>query len=298
MLIRLPRSLSIWERIGKQLRHAAQWIHLTIRNRGIPPAFIVWPELPSRRSTLYKICRELGWELTNKPRRKVAGVMRFEDVTEKSRALDGWLSQTGCAIWNEQCTDIRKQTLELHHHSAFGYGMAIDPASHRGPLVEKSDENAKHDGHILDGPMDQAAIDSSNVYQRVIRNQDEAGRWLDLRLVWIRRETPLVYLKFKNESERFTNLTHSVSIADTGACFSNEELMRVNELMRLHGVDSAELDILRDADSGQIFVVDINPTPWGPPSHLDRESSQKAIQMCAQVFRKAWEESKRQPPQL
>lgn len=275
--IRLPRGLSWPEKLGKQIRHVAHWSQLAMRNRGRPPAFIAWPDLPSRRSVLYKLCRELGWELTNQPRKSVVGIMRFEDSTEKFTPLPQWLLASDACILNQDCVDIRKQTLEKHHVEAFGYGMRIEPLQHPGELVIKSDTNAQHDGRIVQGPLRAEQIVDTHVYQRVIRNQDASGRWLDMRVVWIQNLAPFAYLKFKHEHERFTNQTASVELIAVRDLLSSEEIKNITKLMALHQTEAAELDVLRDADDGKIYVVDLNPTPWGPPVQLGSFQANKAI---------------------
>jgi hypothetical protein len=213
--------------------------------------------------------------------------MRFEDTTEKRSPLPDWMHQMPAPILNQYCSDIRKQTLEKNHMMAFGYGMSVDPLTHSGLLVIKSDANAKHDGRIVQGPLSIDQIHASSVYQRVIRNQDEFGCWLDLRVVVMDGIMPLLYLKFKNENERFTNKTASVRLAKTADYLSSEEMKGIAQVMSLHQTDAAELDVLRDADDGRIYVVDINPTPWGPPEKLDKSSQKEAIERMADRLKKA-----------
>jgi hypothetical protein len=285
--IRLSNALSWPEKTGKQIRHVASWIVLAVRHRGRPPAFIAWPDLPSRRSVLHKLCGELGWELTNQPRKSIVGIMRFEDATEKFTPLPAWLLAIDVPILNQHCVDIRKQTLEQHHVTAFGYGMRVDPLTHQGNLVIKSDTNAQHDGRIVKGPLALDQVVDTHVYQRVIRNQDQAGRWLDLRVVWIHGVVSTLYLKFKHEHERFTNQTASVQLADVTDFISTVEIQNITKLMVLHQTESAELDVLRDADDGRIYVVDLNPTPWGPPIQLEPAQAQKAIASMSEKLNQA-----------
>ena len=285
--IRLARPMSLPERLGKQFRHLILWCLLAIRHRGKPPVFIAWPDLPSKRSVLHKVCRNLGWELTNQPRKNIRGIMRFEDATEKSLPLPQWIQAAQVPILNKDCLDIRKQTLERHHVIAFGYGMQIDPLEHTGLLVIKSDTNAQHDGRIVQGPLTKSTVQDTHVYQRVIRNQDSTDRWLDLRVVWINGILPHLYLKFKHEDERFTNLTFSVKLAKVSDWLSQREVDQISKFMEQHHTDAAELDVLRDADDGRIYVVDINPTPWGPPELLDRTDAQTALKQMAEKIRQA-----------
>jgi hypothetical protein len=281
-----PAELPALERLGKRLRHLGQTCGLILHHRGLPPAVVVGPDLPSRRTTLYKVCRALRLELTNRPRPadRVVLYLRFEDVTEKQTQLPAHLP---AGAWNARCTDIRKSTLDRHHEAVFGYGLAVDPLRHIGPLLEKGDGNALHDGRILPGPLPPDAVRADKVYQRVIANRVADGRPVDLRLVWLAGSTPIAYLKFKPEELRFTNETTTVETAMPSEIFSAEELRNIALLMERMGVDWAELDILRDANDQRIYVVDINPTPWGPPAGLASPAAEQAVRAIAHALLKA-----------
>jgi len=89
----------------------------------------------------------LGWAVTNRKdtSSRYNGVVRvqfaFDDRTEKRQAQPGF--------WNGHCLDISKSTLDRHHQEVFGYGLAVDPTSHAGPMLEKSEGNAVHDGREI-----------------------------------------------------------------------------------------------------------------------------------------------------
>jgi len=286
--IGLPNPIGPLERWGRELRHLLRWSLLVVRNRGRrPPAVVAWPHLPSRRSVLHRVCAELGWELTNRPRRRAVLHIRFEDATEKATPLPGWFGSGGARVLNAACTDIRKSTLDRHHCAVFGYGLAVDPCAHRGPMLEKGDGNALHDGRIVEGPLAPDAVRPDKVYQQVVNNTDGRGQRFDLRLGYILGEFPVVYAKFKIQESPFTNETSLVELRKTDAEFSGEELRLISLLLEAMGVDSAELDVLRDATTGQIHVVDVNPTPWGPPAGLREPMRSRAIAACARAYRSA-----------
>jgi hypothetical protein len=96
-----------------------------------------------------------------------------------------------------------------------------------------------------------------------------------------------VYAKFKVQESPFTNETSRVELRKTDTEFSGEELRLISLLLEAMGVDSAELDVLRDATTGQIHVVDVNPTPWGPPAGLREPMRSSAIAACARAYRSA-----------
>lgn len=271
-MIDYPSTVSPVERWGKRVRHLAHWLRDALRHKGVPPAVIVFPDAPSRRTALYGMCRELGWELTNRPRSAAVLHLRFEDATEKHRSMPDWWPQ---GAWNEGCNDIRKSTLDALHQEVFGYGVAVDPLTFTGRMLEKGDGNALHDGREVEAPCLQP--DANKVYQRIIDNRAPDGRVVDLRLVFIAGLFPAVYLKYKAEGERYTNETTEVKLGEVTALFTPAELERVSRLMAALRVDYAELDALRDAGDGQLYVVDVNPTPWGPPAGLHRADRALAL---------------------
>lgn len=274
-----PQHLPASERAWKQLRHGAWLVSAWTKQRRRPPVVYVWPDMPSRRAALHKVTRFLGWELTNCARTSAVLGIHFEDATQKQRSAPPQRLKA-YRWWNAHCADIGKQALEHHHVHAFGYGMSVDPSVHVGPVVVKSDENAKHDGQIVHGPIPAASQRADAVYQRVIENTDEAGAYFDYRVVYMQGEFPVVYRKFKDAAKRFTNETVEVDLLDTTP-FTESELQAMRSLANLMSIDYAEFDALRDRASGKLFVVDVNPTPWGPPAQLDAEGQRTAISLMA-----------------
>lgn len=248
-----------------------------------PPVVYVWPDMPSKRTALSKIAKELGWELTNRPRRNPLFGIRFEDLTHKTPVKLPNEMQSDVQWWNADCSDISKKAVEQHHVAAFGYGMAVDPLSHIGNMVCKSDVNAMHDGRVMEGPILPEAQLPSVVYQREINNTDENGRYFDYRVVYVQGAIALVYRKFKNAERRFTNETEHVELLD-GNPFSPEESDSMRAMAASMGIHYAEFDALRDRGTGQLFVVDVNPTPWGPPAQLDSRLQIQAVKRMSEVF--------------
>jgi hypothetical protein len=274
-----------FERLLKNVRHRLNLIHDLWVHGKRPPAIVTYPELPSRRSALHKICRELNWELTNVQRAAPILTLRFEDQTEKKTPMPNWLLQSQHSIWNENCTDIRKSTLEKAHVAAFGYGMAVNPCNHAGTMVVKSEFNAKHDGQTIQGPINLTEQRPDSVYQIDIDNTDEQGRHFDFRLVHIKGSIALAYKKYKAADTRFTNLCESAILIEVEAALNDAERENTQSMMELLHVDYAELDALRDSQSGKLFIIDVNPTPWGPPAELPIEQKAIAVQVMANALK-------------
>ena len=279
-----PSSLPFLERVWKQCRHGWWWVSQFIRQGQQPAVVLVWPDMPSRRTALHKMTRNLGWELTNKPRSAHLLGIHFEDATHKSITALPEAMNDASTWWNAHCHDISKGNLEHHHQAAFGYGMRIDPTHHRGTFVVKSDDNAKHDGALVQGPIAPNEVQKRVVYQREIDNRDPNGRHFDYRVVYIRGSLPVVYIKYKASDSRFTNKTSQVDLL-AASPFTPEEEACMDRLARSMRVDYAEFDVLRDRNSNQLYVVDVNPTPWGPPAQLATELREEAINRMAQCLK-------------
>ena len=254
-----------------------------VRHGKRPPVVQVWPDMPSRRAALYKITRQLGWELTNLKRTDAVLGIRFQDRTHKDTSaipIEMWLASPW---WNVDCNDISKGTLEEAHKAAFGYGMRLDPTTHEGPLVMKSDENAQHDGALITGPIVPDQVRENVVYQREIDNCDDKGDYYDYRVVCVQKTFPVVYKKYKDAARRFTNETVRVELLERSP-FSVQEEDCMRQLAQGMNIDYGEFDALRDRTTGQLYVVDVNPTPWGPPAQLAPELQTEAVKRVDSVL--------------
>src|SRR5207253_1963813 len=67
---------------------------------------------------------------------------------------------------NRACTNVSKSHVDALWASLAGYSISVDPLVASGPIVIKSEANARHDGRIVLGPLH--ARRSGVVYQRFI----------------------------------------------------------------------------------------------------------------------------------
>lgn len=249
------------------------------------PVFVVYPDYPSKKTTIYKICRKLRYRITNKRIDRAAHVMWFHDTTHGTSEV---LAQRfpNHTIINRYCTDISKKHVDRIHQQVFGYSTIIDPGNHTGAAVAKSDINALHDGEIVRCPISEP-IDNA-VYQLLIDNETPSGEYLDYRVPIIAGHIPLVYCKFKRAEVRFTNAVHRSELYMPNEKFKEEELTLIAAMASAMGADFCEFDVLRDNQSGRIYVIDVNKTPYGPPRGLTSADSARAIGLLTEAFRRAY----------
>ncbi len=273
------------ERVLKDLRSLTGDLGRSIRNGGKLRTIVTYPDYPSKRTTIQKIARKLGWRLTNKPIKNAEIVLFFEDTTLKGTTPDPYL-QNEKRVLNLECTDISKVNVEFVHQNVFGYGTFINPISFEGKAVEKSDENAKHDGHYIDCPIKE--VNPNCIYQLVLDNQNEAGLAVDHRVPVMHGIIPLTYLKIKDWDQRFTNEVVRSELHRPHELFSEEELMMIKMFTAEISADFCELDIIRHKADGKIYIIDVNTTPYGPPAGLPDAQRIEAIALLSDAFETAF----------
>ncbi len=235
-----------------------------IRNRSLPKWIVTHPETPSPYSAFYKICHRLGYRITNNVRRADELLIAWEDTTV--RQPDHLLEKLAAThqVINQRCTDISKSHVARVFGEVFGYTLEVDPRTHEGCMVRKSDANAPHDGVIMTGPIRDER--SGVVYQKLVDNVVR-GAVEDMRLPVFGEIIPYCLLKRMPIPDRFVNETGVGIICEVGDLLTSEEIATVLRFCRAMGLDYGELDVLRDSKDGRIYVVDVNNTPFGP---LDR----------------------------
>lgn len=270
-----PKRMPFLERVGKEMRFRKA-VRGSAQIHGQPQFVLVHPDWPSKRASIMAYADALGWAVTNRketPARFKGAVriqLAFDDRTEKRQAQPG--------MWNGQCLDISKSTLDRHHRAVFGYGLAVDPTAHAGPMLEKSEGNAVHDGREIQGPLDPSQVHPGKVYQRILDNRTEQGLYEDLRVVVIDGQLPVVYRKRKSQDVRYTNETAEVDLATSPkTVLSDAEIDQILSLSVKMRAEFAELDVLRDRQDGRIYGVDLNPTPYGPPAGLPEPEKSRAL---------------------
>jgi hypothetical protein len=226
---------------------------------------------------LFKICAELGWSI--KDGRATEGLRMFWPNKETPEA------QPYPDLINGRCININKTLVVKHFESIFGYGYAIDPRNPSGLYVRKSDENAKHDGLILEGPQEP---EQGFVYQRFINIAIDENTGEDIRLIFMRGLLPFCYRKRRPLQIWFQQRSTFAKIEATSSLISDAETSLVSALCNAMGLEYGEIDCLRDRDDGRLYVMDVNRTPVGPPRALPFDEKVIAVKKMAAAFAKAF----------
>ena len=268
-----------WTMFARGFRNTVQQRFVVARR------FCFYPQLPKSRSVLYRICVLLNARLTDDPSRLSDVVLKWHDATV---APSDPVLEELCArrhVVNGGCEDIRKSTLNAAFHRAFGYPLGVDALVHSGPMVEKSESNAVHDGRVVDGPLPERRPGST--YQVLVDNSDDAGITTDIRVPVVGGTIPFAYLRYRPLARRFRSGNERVSVREAAEVMDHAEIERLLRLAALLGLDYGEFDLVRDRWTGLLYAVDANTTPFGPPSNIDPENGRGALERLARRFAEA-----------
>jgi hypothetical protein len=255
---------------------------------------VFWPGRPNPHHVLYKLLHAAGWRIANDPSAAcdLAIFWSYSTVRQTPSSLHGLAERV--PVLNLDCLDISKRRVDQAATDAFGYDIRIDPISHVGPCVCKSDENARHDGRVVAGPI--FALEPGSVYERLVDNRTGGGLVEDIRLPIFGDSVPFGYRKFRPIAERFSNLNVRVELAAVNDLMTADELLCLVAFCRSIGLDYGEVDAMRDREDGRLYVVDANPTPFGPPNHIPAGDGRRAMAMLAEAFERAFSPGRYRPP--
>jgi hypothetical protein len=256
--------------------------YLMKRLRGSRAEMVVGPDQVWRPMLMWKVTRLLGVRLTkaSSARDGVELGHRFDIDTVKTRP--GWPMAQACVI-NRHCADISKSRVAEVFHQVFGYDADVDPTTHHGFMVCKSEVNALHDGRVIEGPVDPAP---DVVYQRVLDNEIAGGLVEDLRICVIGTEIVFAMSKARPVEQRFANISVRTRTLDIDTTFREREQDLLLTFTARFGLDFGEIDLIRDREDGRLYILDVNDTPHSPPDSLISLSGIRCMRAAADAFRR------------
>lgn len=188
------------------------------------------------------------------------------------------------AVVNAGCTDIRKSRVDRAFEAVFGYGLPIDPLTHQGVILRKSERNGPHDAVLLDGPLQ--SVEEGYVYQRLVTYETPKGM-AEWRAIVVAGKVASVYVNYRPVDNRFQPLPVASAYCSPTEAFSAAERENISRFCGLMGLDFGALDVLRDSD-GRMYICDCNNTPTGPSEKLSRSDQLRVSAEIAREFEAAF----------
>lgn len=278
--VRQYLTVDVWRVVAEA--KAARW-RARLSARYPRKTILFYPLRPSPQSAIYKICHLAGYDLCFDRGGDWDAALHWNTATV-CKAADFSMA-AGRPVLNAACLNVGKELLSQLFSTVFGYDILVDPLRYSGRAVRKSNENATHDGVVIDCPIGE--VNAGVVYQRLVANDVDEKLVEDLRAPVIGNRIPFVYRKLRPRVDRFSNWNVDVQCHETESFFSASELERILELTRRIGLEYGELDILRDRADHRVYVIDANPTPWGPPNHIRPKDREFALEAMTDAFVRA-----------
>jgi hypothetical protein len=202
---------------------------------------LFYPDIPWENAIIYKICVQNGYRIVNNLHKPFDVAVKWKDSTVygPDTALEklGRYSQ----VINLRCNDIRKDHLELVFKEVFGYGSIVDPRKYQGKCVRKSILNARHDGVVIECPVEK--IDEGLIYQVLIDNQVGENRVMDFRVPVFNGTIPFISIWYKTIVARFQGDFEENQYVPAAQVFPGEEQKKILRFCQTIGLDYGELDI-------------------------------------------------------
>lgn len=185
-------------------------------------------------------------------------VFVFEDSTVNVFDPDSLPAHT--VKINHRITDVTKKRVGTLFEQVFGYAIEVDPLTYEGEGIRKSNQNGAHDGVKIRFPLREDQIVPEFVYQRLVDSTNTPGISEDLRIAYVFGRIAVVYHKFKDTAVRFGTEYLRVDLRTPEDVFSQSEISLLTEFCEEMGLDFGAVDVMRDKNTGRIYVVDVNKT--------------------------------------
>jgi len=266
------------------LRRFRLWVKAILfqrrHNRRVPadaPTINFYPMRPGPKSSMAVVLPRVPARIGHSPE---GGALRIAWDTGTGFRSGNARRLSPDAI-NRRCLDISKSTVDGLWASLAGYSIAVDPLTTEGEFVEKPEQNGRHGGRVVQGPLTRRR--RGMVYQKLVESLADDGRIQQLRVTIIGSQITFIYGKWRPYGNWFEGTELSLP-KPPDEYISPKEQALVLRFADGIGIEYGELDALRDRD-GRLYVIDANRTP-AQPKGLPPEMADAAFGTQADAIRR------------
>lgn len=216
---------------------------------------LFYPTIVNEGYKVFLYCKELGIEITNNINDQFNFVF-FNHVSHgdslhpKDKIIDNLKSQF--KTFNTDCNNVRKSYVAKIHKEVFGYNADVDNGF---DIIRKSElQSAKKEAFVTE------VKDDGYHYMKFINTYDK-NNYHTLRIPYFNGNIPIIVDIIRNDPLRRDHKTDILNTILPEDCFTFSELDFIYQFCREFGLDYGELDILRENESGKIYIIDVNDKP-------------------------------------
>jgi hypothetical protein len=225
-----------------------------------------YPDQPSYNDLLEGVRQYAGWERASSPETADWCVL-YRDATWVALPEDDPYAGVAPSWINGRCRDISKRTVQRVFADVFGYPLAIDPLTHQGLCVRKSNVNAVKGRKVLVAPIPEDEISDADVYERLVDGLVPGLGRIELSPIVVGGTVVSVLRSITTDGMRTgrPGKLLDVSVVIPTSDFSQQELEQIGEFCEAMGLDFGKLDIIRDRVDQRLYILDANKTPHYNP---------------------------------
>lgn len=243
-----------------------------------------YPQTPGPWFNIWQVTR-LAHLKTTSALSRANYIFAFEDSTY-TQFDKSYLESFGVPVLNLHCNDISKERVTDVFEAVFGYKLRIDPLTHNGRAIQKSNTNGTHDGIVIDCPISPSEVIKGQSYQKLVDSTFNGDTSEDLRVAYTLGTLALVYHKHKPLTDRFGMHYLSVDVCEVEDVFSTDEISLIISFCQKIQLDFGAIDVMRDKHDGRIYIVDVNKTCM-PVLSLSLKTQIQSQQKIAQALNAA-----------
>jgi hypothetical protein len=240
-------------------------------SRSLKRSLCFYPDQPPFKDLLEGIRQYAGWDLAPNPESADWCVL-YRDTTWVNLPDDDPYAGIAPTWINGCCRDISKRTVQRVFANVFGYPLAVDPLTHEGVCVRKSNFNAVNiddvkDMLVLVGPIPEDELADQHVYERLVDGLVPGLGHVELYAYVVGGAVVSIVRDIRLDGMHAGRLAKLLdrTVDAPRTVFSPEELEQIGEFCAAMGLDFGKLDIIRDRVDERIYILDANKTPqWDP----------------------------------
>ncbi|MFW5983548.1 MAG: hypothetical protein ACOCQ4_03540, partial [bacterium] len=187
--------------IKSKLLYKLEDIYIYIKNGFAHKTILFYPQNIYNVSMMKIIVNIMHYRTTNNPNDHFDLAISWDyDTHRKKHPLLEEIS-TNKKVINLECLDVSKTGISQVFAQIFGYEIMLDPKTHTGPAVKKSELNALHNGEVIQCPITNP--EEGFNYSKLIDSSVDENYTVDLRVLFFDGEIPCIYKRYKGIDNRF-----------------------------------------------------------------------------------------------